>query len=98
MGNSSHPHLNPPPSIGGGRIRKLDYFRARNDKHDWIQDWSRAGGDGKQARGCRMAWEPLGLTHFTLCQAPESFSSFNLRATRKATTAATRNRMYPFMS
>ena len=23
--NRFHPHLNPPPSIGGGRIRKWDY-------------------------------------------------------------------------
>ena len=25
MANTSHPHLNPPPSTGGGRIRKLNY-------------------------------------------------------------------------
>ena len=24
--NSNHPHLGPPPSIGGGRVRKLDYI------------------------------------------------------------------------
>ena len=37
--NSSHPHRNPPPSIGGGRVRKWDYFRVRDDNHarcDWI--------------------------------------------------------------
>ena len=27
-----HPHLGPPPSIGGGRLVMLDYFRVRDDK------------------------------------------------------------------
>ena len=36
--NPNHPHLGPPPSIGGGSIRKLDYFRVRDDKSGWIPD------------------------------------------------------------
>ena len=31
-GHSFHPHLDPPPSAGGGRIRKSDYCMARNDE------------------------------------------------------------------